>query len=69
MTIYKDNMDLNELKKNININYRTANMEKPKIYYQRSPEQHPGKVALMAQFFPTFEAQTGVTGGNPKLFQ
>ena len=35
------------LKKDINIYYKTADMDEPKFYYQES-DNYPGYVALMA---------------------
>ena len=38
------------------IQYKTLNMGQPKFYYQKCADTHGGKVALMAQFIPTFES-------------
>ncbi len=43
--------------KDMNIFYRTADMEAPKFLYQTSPAKYPGLVAVMAQFLPTFESK------------
>lgn len=45
---------MKELTSDISLQFKIAAMEEPKMYYQRSKE-FPGEVALMAQFFPTFE--------------
>lgn len=37
----------------IKISFRTQDMDKPKLAYQRSAD-YPGEVALMAQFLPCF---------------
>jgi len=38
-----------DLKKDINIYFKTKDMDKPGFFYQKS-EKYPGKVALMVQF-------------------
>ena len=37
------------------VQYRTEDMDRPKMMYQRCPELK-GYIALMAQFLPTFES-------------
>jgi len=43
--VYFEKLD-DDLKKDINIYFKTRNMETPKFYYQKCAE-YPGKVAVM----------------------
>jgi hypothetical protein len=47
---------LQDIKNNIFISFRTSKMDSFKLLYQES-EDHPGEVAVMAQFMPTFESE------------
>jgi len=54
--VEKLDCDFKEMKKDLHLFYRTEAMDKPRLIYQKSVKDHPGYVALMAQFLPTFEA-------------
>ena len=51
--IQKVDSDFNEVNNDMNISYRTHDMDEPKLVYQRSAD-YPGQVAVLAQFLPTF---------------
>ena len=51
--IQKVDSDFNEVSNDMNISYRTHDMDEPKLVYQRSAD-YPGQVAVLAQFLPTF---------------
>ena len=53
--------DLNSIDNNqpIRFMYRTKNMDKPRLVYQRCPEM-AGYVAFMVQFIPTFERRQAI---------
>ena len=51
--IQKTDSDFNEVSSDLRISFRTEGMDDPKLVYQRSAD-YPGKVAVMAQFLPTF---------------
>ena len=53
ISIQKVDSDFNEVSNDMNISYRTHDMDEPKLVYQRSAD-YPGQVAVLAQFLPTF---------------
>jgi hypothetical protein len=53
MTILKDEVDGNSLKQDLVLYYKTADMDKPKLFLQESSE-HPDEVACMMSFVPSF---------------
>ena len=52
--IQKLNADFFEVKKDIQILFNTVSADNSRYVFQRNVKQHPGKVAVMAQFLPSF---------------
>jgi hypothetical protein len=51
--------DFQDLRKDIQVRFKTLEQNPSKFLYQRNEKLFPGKVAVMAQFLPSFSAAAG----------
>lgn len=57
-TIKKVKADFSDIKKDIVIMYNTTSPDNSRYLYQKNEKMYPGKIAVMAQFLPSFSTKT-----------
>jgi len=64
VVVKKENGDLTTITKDIQVKFKTLAKSTSQYVYQRNEEEYPGKVAVMAQFMPTFAEEQTTTAGD-----
>ena len=64
IVIEKTGGDLTDVKKDILIKFKSTNKSNQQYLFQKNIKAYPGKVAVMAQFIPSFEESITTTGGK-----